>query len=251
MTHFIGRRGFLALLPAPLLAQELPAAKAILDRYIKETGGAASYARIKTESMEGTMEMKAAGLKGKMSGVKSKDLSYNVLELEGVGKVEEGWDGSTAWEKSAIAGPRVMSGEEAAFRSREAIVGKDAKWESIYASAKTTGIEDINGEECYVVVLTPKTGKPETRYYSRKTGLLTKVKFVMTSQMGEVPFEATVGDYKKDPKLGILASTKQVAKMAGQEMVLTTDKLTYNEPVPDERFTPPADVLAVAAKAKK
>ena len=41
----------------------------------------------------------------------------------------------------------------------------------LYTKVETTGVETVNNQPCYRVVMTPPKGKPETRYFDQKTGL--------------------------------------------------------------------------------
>ena len=56
-------------------------------------------------------------------------------------------------------------------------------------------MEPIDGAVCYRVVLTPKEGQPETRYYDKKTSLLVRTNMIMKTEMGEIPAEMSVSDY--------------------------------------------------------
>ena len=47
-------------------------------------------------------------------------------------------------------------------------------WRTLYAKVETAGMEPQDGEDCYKVVLTPEGEKPETMYFSKKSGLLIK-----------------------------------------------------------------------------
>ena len=57
--------------------------------------------------------------------------------------------------------------------------------------AETLGSETVNGEDCYKVLLTPNEGKPETRYFDKKSNLLVKLTMQLPSPMGEVPTDRT------------------------------------------------------------
>ena len=87
------------------------------------------------------------------------DKEYSVVELGPIGKIESGFTNGVAWEKSAILGPRVKTGDEKDQAAREAHFNGQAEWRTIFPKAETTGSESVNGEDCYKVLLTPPTGK--------------------------------------------------------------------------------------------
>lgn len=233
-----------------LFAADTPSAEAILDRYVEVTGGKAAYEGLKTEMTSGTMEMKAQGIKGKMSGFRNaQNFSYNVVEIDGVGKIEEGFHEGIAWEKSAMGGPRIKTGEEKAFYMREAILARDARWRDVYTKAELLGEETVDGVACFKVVLTPKEGtRSETQFFEKATGYRRRISMVMSTPMGDLPVESTLSDYKEFG--GFKAPTKISTKLAGQELAVTISSMEFNKEIPASRFVPPADVKAVAAKVK-
>ena len=227
----------------------LPKAETILDHYIEVTGGKAAYAKRKTEIATGTIEFAAQGLKGSITRYSAEpDKSYAVIELEGIGKMESGSVNGIAWDKNPMTGPRVKSGEEKSQGMREAVFNAQLNWRKVFAKAETTGVETVDGDECYKVLLTPTEGKPETAYYSKKSGLEVKHSTVAVSPMGEVPVEAVVSGYKDFG--GVLVPTKQIQKAAGQEFVITIENIKVNEELPADRFDPPAEIKALIKPAQ-
>jgi hypothetical protein len=225
----------------------LPKAETIIDHFVEVTGGKAAYEKRKSEIMTGTIEMAAQGVKGTLTRYSEPpDKSYTVMNLEGVGKVEQGAAGGVAWENNPMTGPRVMSGEEKAQSLREAVFNGQLNWRQMYEKAETAGVETVDGEECYKVVLTPAEGKPETTYYQKKSGLAVKTVTVASSPMGEFPVEQILSDYKDFD--GVKMPTKMVQKIATQEMVLTIDNVKVNDKIPDDRFNPPPDIKALLDK---
>jgi hypothetical protein len=228
--------------------EALPKAETILDHFVEVTGGKAAYEQRKNEIATGTFEMAAQGIKGTMTIYSAPpDKSYRVIELEGVGKVESGTGDGVAWETNPMLGPRVLSGEEKSQNLREAAFNSAIAWRALYSKAETVGVETVDGQECYKVVLTPADGKPTTEFYDKKTGLEVKQSLITTSQqLGDVPAEATVSDYKEFD--GILMPTKIVTKIAGQEFTITTDSVKVNQDIPADKFDPPAEIKALLKK---
>jgi len=225
----------------------LPKAETILERFIEVTGGRAAYQKRKTEVATGTLDFPAQGLKGTLTRYAADpDKSYSALDIDGVGKIEMGSAGGVAWEKSAILGPGVKSGDEKAQALREATFNSQLFWRKIFPKTETIGVETVDGEECYKVLLTPTQGKPETSYYQKKSGLEVKTTTVAVNQMGEVPVEVVLSDYKNFD--GVLVPTKVIQKAAGQEFTLTIQSMKTNGEIPAERFEPPAEIKALLNK---
>jgi len=251
----MNRRRFLQHAAAGLLSAALsieaadaplPKAETILERYIEVTGGRKAYEKHKSESSTMSMEFIGKGIKG--TGVRLTDgsNSYESMTLDGVGKIDTGVQNGVVWESNAITGPRVLQGAEKADRLRDATFNSALQWRTLWKSAETTGIETVEGEECYRVVLTPAEGKPETSFYSKKTGLLVKKARVVASQMGEMPVEVFASDYKSFD--GVLMPTKVSQRMMGNEILVTQGDVKFNTAIPAEKFEPPADIKKLLAK---
>ena len=225
----------------------LPKAETILDHFVEVTGGKAAYEKRKTEVSSGTIDFAAQGLKGTVTRyAAAPDKLYAVMELDGVGKIESGTVNGVSWEKSAMMGPRIKSGDEKAQSVRESTFNSSLNWRKVFVKAETVGVESVEGQECYKLALTPITGKPETAYYSKKTGLEVKTSTIAASPMGEVPVEVVVSEYKDFD--GIKQPTKMIQRVAGQELLITIQNVKSNEAIGDDRFDPPAEIKALMAK---
>jgi hypothetical protein len=248
------RRSLIALtlaavsaLPVARAADAPPTAEAILDRYIEVTGGREAYEKRQTEIITGTLDFAGQGLKGKIQRYsQAPDKYYATLELPGVGPVEMGVNDGIAWEKSAILGPRIKTGEERSQALREAALNASLNWRKLYPKVELAGMETVDGEECYKVVMTPKDGQPQTMYFQKKSGLAVKITTIASSQMGEIPVSIAVTDYKNFDGVWVPAKTTQ--KAAGQEFTITIDKVQSNPQIPAERFALPPEIKALAAK---
>jgi Protein of unknown function (DUF620) len=231
-------------------ADDLPKGETILDKYIEVTGGKAAHAKVKSDVSSGEMTLGAMGLKGKvMMYSQSPDKKLVEITLEGIGKVQEGSNGEIAWSHSAMTGPRLKEGDEKAEALLQGKHGADAQWRDLYTSAETKAVESVDGKECYKVVVTPKSGKPQTRWYDKQSGLLLKMAMTSKSPMGEIEVESLLGDYRKEGEL--LLPHKITNKMAGQEIGMTIDKVEQNVEIPKDRFEPPAEVKALMKPATK
>lgn len=228
--------------------EALPKPETILDRYVEVTGGKAAYEKRKNALETGTLEFKAQGLKGSVTRYSAEPAEeYSVIEIDGVGKIEAGIDNGVAWEKSAILGPRIKSGAERIQTLREGTFNGSLHWRELFPKVETAGTEIIDGEPCYKVVLTPTEGNPETMFFEKKSGLAVKTTTVAATQMGDVPFEATSSDYKTFG--GVTIPTKITQKVSGQEFTITIQDVKVNQPIPEGRFDPPADIKALLSKS--
>jgi zinc protease len=238
-----------ALAPAQDVPKEaLPKAETILDRFVEVTGGKAAYQKHTREKMTGTLVVPDVGMTGNLTRYASApDKEYSVLQLGPLGKAESGFSDGIAWEKNAITGPRVKSGDERAQAEREARFNAQADWRRVFAKVETTGSEAVNGEDCYKILATPAAGKPETQFYSKKSGLLMKTIATAVSPMGEIPVEVEVSEYKSFD--GVLYATRSKSKMGPQHLDITITDMSFDQPIPADLLELPGEIKALVNKA--
>jgi hypothetical protein len=252
----MNRRVFLVLpvvLPVVLqvcfAADPLPSAESVLDRYVQVTGGKQAYQKRKTEISHGTVEFPALGIKGSMTRYAAEpDKYYYTVDIQAIGKMETGVNGPIAWENSAILGPRLKTGVERAEALRESSLNATVDWRKLYPKVENQGIETIDGEECFKVVMTPAEGQPVIGYYQKKSGLQVKLTTVASTQMGDVPVEMIASDYKNFG--GILEPAKVVQKAGPQEFSMTIERVEVNPAIPPETFALPAEVRKLVDKSE-
>lgn len=156
-------------------ADDLPKAETILEHFIEATGGRAAYEETHSEIATGSMEIIGMGIHGKVSLYSAEpNQSLTEVEIEGIGKILEGTNGTVAWSLSAMQGPHLKEGEEKSMALREARFNAQLHWRDLYKQAETAGLESVDGQDCYKVVLTPADGNPVTRYFEKQSGLLVK-----------------------------------------------------------------------------
>jgi len=225
--------------------EDLPKGDAILARYVEVTGGRAAYEQVHGSISKGSMTLAAQNLKGTLTIYEAEPAKQvTVVEFPGIGHMEEGTDGAHAWANSALEGARLKEGEEKAVAMRSA--SSEAKfldWKKLFKSVETVGVEDVDGKQCYKLVLTPLVGKPETEYYEKTSGLLIKQTATVTMPMGDVPVSMSIGGYRKEG--AILMPHQLQQSVAGQHIEITVDSVELNPTFPPKRFEPPADVRAL------
>ena len=229
-----------------LMADDLPKAETILDKYVDATGGKAAYGKLHNEVSTGTMEMGAMGIKGTITVYGAEPAkSYTEIEIPGVGKIQEGYDGTVAWSLSAIQGAHLKQGGEKAQAVYTAQFHTE-DWKSLYKKMETLGVASIDGKDCYKVLVTPVEGPAMTQYFDKESGLMVRMTLTVTTPMGDIDAESDISDYRKEGDVLVPHKTTQTA--AGQTFTLTMDSVKYNTDIPKDRFDLPAEIAALVAK---
>ncbi len=225
--------------------EDLPKGEDVLAKFVEVTGGRVAYEKIRGSIAKGTMTMSGQNLKGTMTIYESAPAKQvTIVEFPGIGRMEEGTDGNIAWSNSALEGARLKQGDEKAMTLRAAnSQAKFLDWKKLYKSLETVGVENVDGKPCYKVVLTPLTGKPDTEYYDRASGLLVRETAIVVLPMGEVPVALTLADYRKEGEM-LMPHTLQQS-LAGQRIDISIESVIINPEFPPKRFEPPAEVKAL------
>lgn len=228
-----------------LAADDLPKADAILDKFVEATGGKAAYEKVHTQVASGSMDIN--GMKGTMTLYKAEpNKVYTEIELQGIGEMQDGFNGAVAWSNSAMQGPHIKEGDEKSQAQLMAHFNSELNWRDDYSKVETAGAETVEGKDCYKVVLTPKAGKPITHYYDKTTGLLVKTVMSAASPMGEVDVASVMDDYHKDGD--ILSPHKLTNSVGPMQFSVTIDKVQYNTEIPASRFDLPDEIKALVNK---
>jgi hypothetical protein len=234
----------------PLLGADaaLPSVQTVMDHWISATGGRAAWEARHNLVQHATLDFSKQGLKGSLTIYEAEPDKYlAVTELPGVGKIAAGSNGQVAWENTSLQGPRIKQGVEKDDAFREGAFNADLYWQKLYAKGETSGVETVEGHDCYKLVLTPKDGKPVTEFYDKTSGLLAKTLTIVSSQLGEITAEILYGDYQKDG--GVLSPHRLVNHAAGQEFVVLIQSVETNADLPKDRFDLPPEVQALVDKA--
>lgn len=219
----------------------LPPAGEVLDRYTEAIGGKAAYERIRTIHSEATVEFRGANRTATRSSWRAApDRSYNVLDIPGLGRIEEGTDGRLAWSISPQRGPEIKSGEARDLALRAAAWNGEVRLRELYPRIEVAGAEDIDGRPCFELRLTPPTGAALIRYFDQQSGLLVRNITRVATPAGDLDVVTDVSDYREVN--GVRTPFRIVQKGAGPVMVFTIEKLEYNVPIPASRFAVPAAI---------
>lgn len=227
-------------------AAALPDAQTILDRFVEVTGGQGAYGDRHSQVVHGQMEVggPGGGLSGKLTIYQdSGNNYYTSIDVPGIGLMESGVTNGVAWENSALQGARIKTGAEKAQAIRVATMNASADWRELFPKVETVGIETIDGEQAYSVLMTPESGGAQTIHFSVSSGLALRTDLVAASQFGELPMQQTLADYKEFG--GVLLPTTMTERIAGQTIRLTLESVETNVAIPAGRFDLPDAVKAL------
>jgi hypothetical protein len=224
----------------------LPPAKDLIAKFVATTNTAAVMAKHKSVTTKGKFEMPAAGMSGDLEISQARpNKSILRITLAGLGEMQQGFDGTTAWSVNPMQGPRVMSGRELDAIKEEAGFGVSSRQGPNVASAETVEKTEMNGEPCYKVKIVWKSGRDTFDCYSVASGLLIASVVKQESPMGTIEVTNLIGDYKDFG--GQKLATRIAQQAMGQEQVMRLTTVEYDT-VPDSAFAMPPAIKALVEK---
>lgn len=242
----------LAVLAAPAVpsaaaAQELPAAKDLVARYVTAIGGREAVMKYSSIRSTGFFEMPAAGLRGDLRIVQARDGRTSMrITVPGMGELAGGYDGTTAWSMNPMQGPRLLEGKELAQMQEDAGFLTMLRESPAIDSMATVAQDTIGGEACYKVKVSYKSGRTSFDCYSVATGLLAGTISVQESNMGTIEVTTAMTEWKEFG--GIRFATRMRQQAMGQEQVLGVDSVSFDGAEDTQAFELPEPVKALVAQ---
>jgi hypothetical protein len=243
-----------ALLPLAAAAQvasaqsALPPAATLVAKFGAAVGAPALLGA-KAIVTKGGMSMPAAGMNAtfEMTQLGANQMSM-VTTIPGMGTVQVGYDGTTAWAMDPMQGPRVLAGKELDQMRDEADRRALIRAPEMFSALETIADTTMNSERCYLVKLTWKSGRETFDCYSVATGLMVASKSVQKTAMGDIPVVTTFNDYKKFGDVTVATRTTQ--ELMGQQQILTISSVELGTGA-GLAIAPPAAVQALVKPPAK
>lgn len=226
-------------------AAALPPAPGLIAKYASAVGGDA-YLKAKAILTKGGMSMPAAGLNATFEMTQlAPNLMKMVTTIPGMGEVQVGFDGTTAWAVNPMQGPRVLDGQELDQMKDEADRRSAVRAPELFSAVQTVADTTMNSERCYLVKLTWKTGRESFDCYSAATGLIVASRSTQKTPMGDIPVLTLFNDYKKFGDVTV--ATKTTQELMGQQQILTVASVEFTDGS-GVTITPPAEVQPLIKK---
>lgn len=237
---------------APNTIQEetpLPTAQEVIDGFIKAVGGEKAIKAQKSRMLSGTMSIPAMAMEGPMVIYQARpNLMMLEINLPGMGKSLQGFNGKVGWSVDPMRGPSLMTGEMLTEFKRDADFDSELNLFKIFDEVKVVGREDFNGTPCIKMLL--KKGEMEQhRFFDEKTNLLIGSKAKVPTQMGKVDAVTITSDYKDFD--GLKIATKTSIELMGMKQVMTVEKVVIDKVEPGVFKLPPAIQALADAEEKK
>jgi hypothetical protein len=233
--------GFSAMILAggtPMVVAEIePAAEKIFESYAKFLGGEDAFGEIDTARLTMTMEMPGLGMNMKRTVTfKAPDKVFVDVDIQGYGKMLQGFDGENGWAIDPIQGHRKLAGRELDQLKEETNFKEGLHLTDKYSSAVVVG----KGDDGLTIIECVKAdnGLKETLYFEEPEGILRKSDYTEDmGPQGSVPVSARVDVYERVGDIRLPMQTS--AEMMGTSMRVVITSFEPNVEVDDSIFKMP------------
>jgi zinc protease len=231
--------------PAPKAAaakeEALPSADELSAKCAKGSGGKEAWAKIKTMTMTGTIEIPTMNMTGKMDVfAKSPNRLLRVINMaDGQFVQKQAFDGQTGWKSDPQSGLKPLEGSELEETKIEAVFDSDVRLKEVHPDLKVTGRAKVGDRDAYTALTHQPGGKIVLMYLDAETGLRIAEDSEGPNPAGQVEkTSAFFEDYRT--ACGIQTPYRVRVTTPQFSFVLTIKEVRCNEPVDDSMFAMPS-----------
>jgi zinc protease len=223
--------------------QAPPPASQIVERFIKAIGGRDAYKKITSLRATGTFELTGQGIRGSFEMMQARPARSLVkTTIDGIGKIEIGYNGTHGWQIDPMSGPSLLSGRQLTEIADEAWFDGPLYEPGFVKSMTTVERTTFDQKPAYKVQVVFASGSEEFQFFDAETGLRLGTESRRQTPLGVVPTSSYWRDYK--PFGPLLQPTVIVQRPLGIEQVVRLTTFEYDV-VPASAFDPPAEVKAL------
>ncbi|MCX6225001.1 MAG: hypothetical protein NTV01_09700 [Bacteroidia bacterium] len=216
----------------------IPKPESIVNRYIKVAGGKKAFEAIQNRIGHSTMCVPIANLTAEIETVLAKPNRYLISgNMSMVGKFERGSNGEVVWESFPGRGTRVIESGERLRLLNLYNLDRLGNLVNLYQRFEFRGLDTINGQTVYKVVMITESGQSYLYYFNKKTGLIDQIDSDMETLAGKGVQQIFYSDYRKVNR--VLIPHAQRIVEPSSESTLTFTSFEHNVKTDEGIFTFP------------
>jgi hypothetical protein len=222
----------------PIAQQARPqSAQQVLER-AAQAMGLANAAKIRTVQMTGTISSPAQGMQGRYEAFyKSPNKFLLKVNIQGIGEIQQGFDGKVGWEKNPMTGLRELQGAELAQMRQSAQMGANNDLRKTLRNPKLVGQEKVGNRNAFVITAQSAAGVPIKVYIDVQRYLTLRMDMEIATPQGKLNTATFYEDYRRVDGVMYPFTTRQ--STAGIEAVIKTERVRHNVSINDAVFRKP------------
>ena len=221
----------------------LPSGKDVIARHVEAIGGEAAWKATKSMRATGTFSLPAQAMSGTLDLMTARPARMRLkVMLEGVGKIESGYDGKIGWTIDPISGPAVLSGRELTEMADDSTFDAVLYGSDVIKEFVPVGREDFARIPAIKIKVTMQSGTEQFEFFDAATGLYLGFEGTRATPMGNVPTTEMLSNYKAFGAVKLPTTIRQRA--LGFETEINISAVEFDT-VPADAFDLPPVIKAL------
>ena len=221
----------------------LPTGKEVIARHLEAIGGAAAWKALKSMRATGTFSLPAQAMSGTLDLMSARPALMRLrVTLEGIGKIESGYNGKVGWTIDPISGPAVLSGRELTEMADDSSFDAVLYGQEFIKEFVPVAREDFGRTPAIKVKVTLQSGTEQFEYFDAVTGVLLGFEGSRATPMGNVPTTEILANYKPFGQVKLPTTIRQRALGFETEISIATVEF---DTVPADAFDLPLVIKAL------
>ncbi len=218
-------------------AVDLPAADAILDRYLQAVGGAPALEKIASRVQKGRLTGFGPAEMPVEVYAQAPDRRISIVHTPR-GDSITAYDGGAGWLGSSGRPPRDMSAGESDAARLDADMRLASHIRQMFKEIKVAPPEKIEGRDTYHLVASSDGKPPVEFWFDAQSGLLVRMMRYAETPLGRNPTRIDYSDYRDAD--GVMIPFRGAVSRPGSRFEITVDETRQNVPIESTRFEKPA-----------
>ena len=209
-----------------------------MARHVRAIGGEEAYLALTSVVARGRWEIPAQRIVGtfELQSARPNKLVYR-LTVAGIGRIENGFDGSVGWSLNPMSGPELLSGRQLSEAADEAWFDGTLHLPQHVPEITTLALETFDGRPAYRLRVIFASGNRQLEFFDAESGLQIGTEAVRATPQGDVPTVNILRDYR--PCGPVLQPTTIVQRALDFEQVVTITSCEFDVVVSDAFGLPP------------
>lgn len=222
----------------PVAQQSRPQnAQQVLNR-MAQAMGLDKASKIRSVQVRGTVSYPMQGMQGRFEAIyKGPNKMLMKINIQGLGEIQQGFDGKVGWEKNPMTGLRELQGAELAQMRMSAQMGASNDLRKTLRNTRLTGQEKVGNRNTFVITAQTTAGVPIKIYIDTQRYLPLRLDMEVATPQGKLNTSTYLEDYRRVD--GIMYSFTTRQSTAGIEAVIKTERVQHNVAINDAIFRKP------------
>lgn len=235
--------------PAQTTQPSVPDPSTLIDRCRQAAGGKEKLESVRSIQITGTIEMPAQNIQGTLQAWLKSDRALIVAELPGIGQIRSGIYDQVGYELSDITGARLL--DETEKKQLMDGLNPDNQFQRFLElkDPHVTGPETLGNRTAWKLQGKTAEGDTESHWIDTETFYLLKSRITLHHQMGKIPVEMTLSEYRSVDGIPFPSVIVQQTGPAVQKIHLTDIRL--NPTINDNVFVLPDQIRQLVERSSK